>query len=262
MPTAPESAAASLPARGPVGHFLPRSWRRARVHFVPSSSANEPFGLLLGYCDRVSPRTPLRHLRAEPSAAGRHHPPTDAEIAYLVRQGDPRGATLVWDRYAGVVRGVVYRAIGPSNDIEDIVQDVFAGLFKNIGMLREPPSLRPFLVSIAIRKARSALRKRHALRWLRLSDDGTLPDMPSYDGDPRTRETVRRLYAILDELDDRGRLAFVLRHAEGYELTETAAAIGVSLATIKRALVHAEAHVYARAKEDELLCAWTEATDA
>jgi RNA polymerase sigma-70 factor (ECF subfamily) len=180
-------------------------------------------------------------------------------MAHLVRQGDPRGATLVWDRYAGLVRGVVYRAIGPCNDIEDVVQDVFAGLFKNMGILRELPSLRSFLVSIAIRKARTALRKRRARRWLHLSDDGALPDIPSHDCDQRTRETVRRLYAILDELDDRGRLAFVLRHAEGYELTETAAALRVSLATIKRALVRAEAHVYARAKDDELLCAWTEA---
>jgi RNA polymerase sigma-70 factor (ECF subfamily) len=251
--------------RAGMGRGQPTGKRRHLADFSAFFSRNEPFGPLHGYCDHVSPRTPapsLRHLRADRGADARQEPPSDAEVAYLVRQRDPRGAALVWDRYAGVVRGVVYRAIGPSNDIEDVVQDVFAGLFKNIGMLREPPSLRPFLVSIAIRKARTALRKRRARRWLRLSDDGTLPDVTSHDGDPRTRETVRRLHAILDELDDRGRLAFVLRHAEGYELTETAAALGVSLATVKRALAGAEAHVYGRARDDELLCAWTEAADA
>jgi RNA polymerase sigma-70 factor (ECF subfamily) len=54
----------------------------------------------------------------------------------------------------------------------------------------------------------------------------------------------------------------VLRHAEGYQLTEVAAAIGVSLATVKRALARAEAHVYRRAKNDDVLCAWTELRDA
>jgi RNA polymerase sigma-70 factor (ECF subfamily) len=180
-------------------------------------------------------------------------------VVQIVRERKPRGATLVWDRYAGLVRGVLYRAVGPTHDIEDLVQEVFAGFFKNLGTLREPSALRPFLVSIAMRKARTALRKRRTRRWLQLSDDGTVPEVVTHDGDPRTRHALARLYTILDELDARGRLAFVLRHAEGYELTETAAALGVSLATIKRALSRAEAHVQTRARDDDLLRGWTEA---
>ena len=181
---------------------------------------------------------------------------TDAQLAILARDRDPRAATLVWDRYAGMVRWVLYRSVGPTNDVEDLVQDTFVGFFRNIGTLRDASSLRPFLVGIALRTARSALRKRRVRKWLRLSDDGIVPEVATSDGDPRTREAVRRLYAILDELGDRERLAFVLRHAEGHELTETAAALGVSLATIKRMLSRAEEHVQSRAKGDDLLSAW------
>ena len=161
-----------------------------------------------------------------------------------------------------MVRGVLYRSVGPSHDVEDLVQDVFVGFFKNVDTLREASSLRPFLVGIALRTARSALRKRRVRKWLKLSDDGVVPEMPTNDSDPRTREAVRRLYAILDELDDRARLAFVLRHAEGHELTETAAALSVSLATVKRILSRAEDHVHSRAKQDDLLGAWTGGVDA
>jgi RNA polymerase sigma-70 factor (ECF subfamily) len=157
-----------------------------------------------------------------------------------------------------MVRGVLYRAVGPKHDVEDLVQDVFIGFFRNVGSLRDDASLRPFLVGIALRTARTALRKRRVRRWLHLTDDGMVPEVGTTDGDPRTREAVRRLYAILDELGDRERLAFVLRYGEGHELTETAAALGVSLATIKRMLSRAEAHVRARASEDDLLSAWTE----
>jgi RNA polymerase sigma-70 factor (ECF subfamily) len=160
-----------------------------------------------------------------------------------------------------MVRGVLYRSVGPSHDVEDLVQDVFVGFFRNIGTLRDASSLRPFLVGIALRTARSALRKRRVRKWLRLSDDGMVPEVATDDGDPRTREAVRRLYTILDQLDDRDRLAFVLRHAEGYELTETAAALGVSLATVKRMLSRAEEHVRSRARQDDLLGAWTEGGD-
>jgi RNA polymerase sigma-70 factor (ECF subfamily) len=184
--------------------------------------------------------------------------PSDAELVELARARDPRAATLVWDRYAHLIRGVLHRSLGPRHEVEDLMQDVFMGFFRNVGSLRDPSSLRPFLVGIALRTARTCLRKQRVRRWLRLSDDGALPDVAWAGEDPRARDAVTRLYIVLDELPDRERLAFVLRHAEGHELTETAALLGVSLATVKRMLQRAEAHVEARAREDELLCEWTE----
>jgi RNA polymerase sigma-70 factor (ECF subfamily) len=179
----------------------------------------------------------------------------------MAQQRDPRAATLVWDRYSGLVRGVLFRSVGPGHDIEDLLQEVFIGFFRNVPSLRDTSSLRPFLVGIALRTARTALRKKRVRRWLHLSDDGNVPEVASNDGDPRSREALRRLYTILDELPDRERLAFVLRHAEGHELTETAAALGVSLATVKRMLQRAEAHVQARASEDDLLREWSGGDD-
>jgi RNA polymerase sigma-70 factor (ECF subfamily) len=216
----------------------------------------------------VSPPSPARLLRiagrAAPASGTETRPgvaaegPSDAELARLARDRDRRAATLVWDRYADVVRGVLYRTMGPDRDLEDLVQDVFVGFFRNVSTLRLTSSLRPFLVGIAIRTAKTALRKRRVRRWLHLSDDGTLPEVPMDDGDPRTREAVRRLFAVLGELDDRDRLAFVLRHAEGHELTEAASALDVSLATLKRCLGRAEEYVLTRARNDDLLSAWAQ----
>jgi RNA polymerase sigma-70 factor (ECF subfamily) len=213
----------------------------------------------------VSPLAPLRLRRAPSGSASDGRPltgqPTDAELAVLARERDPRGATLIWDRYASLVRGVLHRSLGPGHEIDDLLQDVFLGFFKNVGLLREVSSVRPFLIGIATRTALTELRKRRVRRWLRLSDNGVLEDRPATDGDPHAKEAMRRLYVLLDELADRERLAFVLRHAEGYELTETATLLGVSLATVKRLLHRAETFVEARAREDDLLCAWTERTD-
>lgn len=206
---------------------------------------------------RIAGRSPSGHDHRASSPDG----PSDAELARLAKERDPRAATLVWDRYAGMIRGILFRSVGPGHDVDDLLQDVFVGFFRNVGTLRDASSLRPFLVGIALRTARTALRKKRVRRWLHLSDDGTVPEVPSHDGDPRSREALRRLYAILDELPDRERLAFVLRHAEGNELTETAAAIGVSLATVKRMLQRAEAHVQDRAKNDDLLSEWTGGDD-
>jgi RNA polymerase sigma-70 factor (ECF subfamily) len=199
-------------------------------------------------------------LRTIRTTAPANETPSDAELVRRAVARDPRAATLVWDRYATMVRGIVRRALGPDHEAEDVVQDAFIGFFKNVGALRDPSLLRPFLVGITFRTARTALRKRRVRRWLRLSDDGQLPEVSTSAGDPRARDALRCLYRILDEVDDRGRLAFLLRHVEGYELTEAAEALGVSLATLKRALAKTEAHLLERSGEDDLLGAWLEAT--
>lgn len=187
---------------------------------------------------------------------------TDSELASLAREKDPRAATLVWDRYSGLVRGVLHRSLGPGHEVEDLLQDVFVGFFKSVSSLRDVGPLKPFLVGITVRTALTELRKRRVRRWLRLTSDGTMPDVAAPDEDPRAKEALRRLYTVLDELPGRERLAFVLRHAEGHELTETAALLGVSLATIKRVLRRAEDLVESRARDDDLLCAWTERRNA
>jgi len=172
------------------------------------------------------------------------------ELVALAKARDPRAAAQIWDQYAAPVRGVLRRTIGPDAELDDLVQEVFVGFFRNVGSLRDPSALGSFLTGIAIRTARAALRKRRVRRWLHLTAAGDVPEMADASTDPRAREAVRRLYAVLDELGARERLAFVLRYGEEYELTEVAAALECSLATAKRSIAQAEAHVLARARAD------------
>ena len=169
----------------------------------------------------------------------------DAAVARALAEGQAAAAAIAWDRYSGLVRGVLRRSIGPDADVEDVVQDVFLRFFSQIGNLRDPGALRPFLIGIALHVAGSELRRRRVRRWLRLTVDGTLPDRAGGEDDGEARAALRRLYAILDRLDDDGRLVFVLRHIEGMELTEVAAALGTSLATVKRRLSKVTARVLA-----------------
>ena len=56
---------------------------------------------------------------------------------------------------------------------------------------------------------------------------------------PESRETVRRVYAILDRLAADLRIAFTLRFVERHSLAEVAALTGCSLATAKRRISRA-----------------------
>jgi RNA polymerase sigma-70 factor (ECF subfamily) len=186
----------------------------------------------------------------------------DAAVARALAEGQPAAAAIAWDRYAGLVRGLLRRSMGPDADVADAVQDVFLRFFSQIGGLRDPAALRPFLIGITLHVAGSALRRRRVRRWLRLTDDGLLPDHAAPGDDPEARAALRRLYALLDRLDDDGRLVFVLRHLEGLELTEVAAALGTSLATAKRRLAKVTARVEAMIAGDPVLAEYVRALPA
>jgi len=181
-------------------------------------------------------------------------PIDDGALARLAAEKDPRAAAALWDRYATLVRGILRRTLGPSADVEDLVQDAFIGLFRTLPGLRDPDALRSFVVGTALRVARSELRRRRVRRWLSLTSSGAMPDAAQEGAsDPEARRAVKRLYEVLDKIDDRGRMAFVLRYIEGYELTEVAEALGCSLATTKRLLVKAQERVNAIVRRDPLL---------
>jgi len=177
----------------------------------------------------------------------------DATLARSAIAGDPSAHTAIWDRYHPLVRRVLRRSIGPGNDVEDQVQEVFLRFYRNRTLLRNPAALRSFLYGITLRVASSELRSRRIRGWLRLTPDGFIDEPAAPHADAEAREAVKRFYAILDRLDTKSRLAFVLHHVEGLELLEVAGALGVSLATVKRRLARVSARVWAAAQGDRLL---------
>jgi RNA polymerase sigma-70 factor (ECF subfamily) len=200
------------------------------------------------------PERPRRRARLSPAKSATLD---DGALARLLALGDENAASALWTRYARLVRNLLRRALGASGDVEDLVQDAFVGLFRTLPGLREPEALRSFVVGTALRIARNELRRRRVRRCISYMGGFAMPDSPQQGGsDPEARRALRRLYEVLAEVDERGRLAFELRHLEGHDLAEIAGLIDCSLATTKRVLAKAEQRVRAMAKGDPLLAAY------
>jgi RNA polymerase sigma-70 factor (ECF subfamily) len=195
--------------------------------------------------------SPRRHLHLVSSDADPAQ--VDVELVSSFVRDYPGAAAAIWDRYYPFVRQVVARAMGPADEPDDLVQEVFLRLYRKLPSLREPAALRAFVLSIVTRVVKGELRTRWLRRWLRPFGDGEPPELPADDQDLEAREALQRFYAILDGLGATHRAAFVLRHVQGLELVDVAAAVGVSLATIKRWLPRISRRVLAQAERDPLL---------
>jgi RNA polymerase sigma-70 factor, ECF subfamily len=181
---------------------------------------------------------------------------TDADLVAAYLRDEEWASAAIWERFAPMVQRILYRGVGPGHDVDDLVQEAFLRLFRKLPSLRDPAALKSFVVAVTTRVLQTELRTRWLKRWLGLSDDGLVPDAAVPGADLDAREALSRFYRLLDGLAVKQRAAFILRYIEGLELTEVAAGVGVSLATIKRWLPRVSKKVYRQAERDPLLKAY------
>jgi len=180
----------------------------------------------------------------------------DATLAVAAAAGDQNAHAAIWDRYSALVRRILVRGVGAHADVEDRVQEVFIRFYRSRRLLRDPSALRSFLFGITLRVAANELRRRRMRSWIRLTPWGVLKEPEVPGADEQARQGVRRLYQILDRLDTTSRLTLVLHTIEGWDLDETATALGISPATVKRRLSRAIPRVLAAAKADSVLACY------
>ena len=182
----------------------------------------------------------------------------DPTLARAAASGDPRATSVLWDRFSPLVRRMLRRTLGPTAEVEALLQEVFLRALRQLGSLPESAQLKPFMVAVTVRVLSGELKRNRMRRLLRL-----LPSpLHAHDfsaGDPATRTALSSLYRILDELDADARLAFTLRHFEGLQLAELASAMDASLSSAKRRLARANARVQAAVSRDAAFSAYATA---
>lgn len=176
----------------------------------------------------------------------------DAEYVRAALQGDRGAHSAIVKRFLPLVRYSLSRTLsGP--DLDDHVQEVFARCFAGLGELRDPMSLRSFIIGIALRFASTERRRRRLRSWERLTVTGELPDLRVYQDDIEARQTARCVREILGRVRADSCRVLELRFVHENELTEVATHMGVSLATAKRHLSRASARVRAMALGEPVL---------
>jgi RNA polymerase sigma-70 factor (ECF subfamily) len=183
-------------------------------------------------------------------------PPQEADDATLVHRlvdEHPDAARLIWRRFAPMVHRILRRSLGPDDAVEDLAQEVFLCVFRKAPTLRDPQSLRAFVIAVTA-FAVSGERRR---RWLRrpqrweqlLIGPGELVTKQHIE----QREALRRLLLILDRITVEDRTAFALRFIQDMPLDSVATALGVSVATAKRRVSRAFRRVALRVVRDAAL---------
>lgn len=185
-------------------------------------------------------------LRAKDTQSGAG--PSDAALVLSAAAGERWAQEALYRRYTRLVNGLAFRLIPSRADADDLAQDSFVQAFQSLHRLENRDAFSSFLCSIVVRTAHKRVRRERLLTrlGLRRSEPVDLDTVISPTAPPDAQVELRTIYGILNDLPAETRIALVLRRVDGMTLGEIAEHLGKSLATVKRRVAAAEAHLKAR----------------
>jgi RNA polymerase sigma-70 factor, ECF subfamily len=159
------------------------------------------------------------------------------------RAGDLAAFELLMRQHERLVLATALRLTGNIEDAQDISQEVFLRLYKNLGKVQTAAALPSWLYRVTVNACHDLRRRKPASEPE--SSDG---DLVAGDLDPQTAltqaERKRVLEMSLRILPEKERAALVLRDLEGLSTEEVARVLGSSEATVRSQVSKARAKVH------------------
>jgi len=167
----------------------------------------------------------------------------DDKLMGMIARGEETAFSLLVSRWENAVFAFLFHMVGSAADAEDLSQDTFMKVFTQAGKYRANGRFRSWLFRIAGNKARSWLRRRKILTWIRF-------DVTRHDRNDRTRlpdqvlagkEMAVAVQAALQKIPERQRQAVVLRRYQGMSYREIAEILDTTLPAVESLLQRAAA---------------------
>ncbi len=172
------------------------------------------------------------------------HPSEDAVLLQDLQRGAPQAFERLLDQYQQPVYRFVYGLLEDPADAPDVTQEVFVKVFRKVGEFRGDADLKTWIYRIAINEASNRRRwfARHRKNEVSVdsaaegvaADADWFIDRRGTPFDLLSRAEVRiAIRKTLGEIDQRLRVAVILRDIEGLSYNEIADTLQVSLGTVK-----------------------------
>lgn len=167
------------------------------------------------------------------------HPDPDVELLRQVAAGSADALGRLYDRHAAKVYGLARRMLARLEDAEEVVQDVFAQIWRDAPRYRhERASVAGWMIMLTRTRAIDRLRARRARPDQHMAVEPSpalalIADDPDPEAIAISTRDAEQLRAALQELPAEQRSLLNLAYYEGLSHSEIAEKTGVALGTVK-----------------------------
>jgi len=150
--------------------------------------------------------------------------------------GDEKGFQMLVKKYQNRILNIVYSILGQDRESEDITQEVFIKVYKNLGSFKANSQFSTWLYRIAVNTTYDLLRKRK-----HFIIKNNVPEALEIKADkPQDilikREKEEQIRKALEKLPFKYRLAVILKDIDGLPYIEIAKVLGCSIGTVESRL--------------------------
>ena len=183
----------------------------------------------------------------------RTEPADDGELIAACIGGDKQAQRTLFRREYARVHATVYRILGSSRDVDDLVQETFIAVFRALPAFRGDSRLSTWIDRIAVRGVFHHLRTKRVASTIALDAIADVDGGGRVDEQAQARDGLRRLYAALAKRTPEARTAYALYAIDGRSINEVAEITGSTKITAKTRIWRARREVERRAAAHPVL---------
>jgi RNA polymerase sigma-70 factor, ECF subfamily len=181
----------------------------------------------------------------------------DLALAQRAADGDRAAQRELFHTLKKAVHHTLFRILGNNRELEDLIQDAFLEIFRALPSFRGDSSLSRWCQTIATRTAYLAIERRKPTSVdLEVVEDEIVDRDPDAHRVAQAKQAAKRLYAALDRIDAKQRIAFALAVIDGLSLSEVADLTDSSVVAVKTRVWRARRDLMKRAKKDPVLASY------
>jgi len=162
----------------------------------------------------------------------------DKTIIYKYLQGNEESLEFLVKKYIKPIYGFAYKNVGDASAAEDVTQEVFVKVWKNIRKFDLQKDFKPWIFQIAKNTSIDYLRKRKTVPFSRFENEHGQNILTETMADKKQNlleslDTRREFAEIMESLSKKDRQLIGMRHSQGMSFREIAKSLQQSINTIK-----------------------------
>jgi len=180
-----------------------------------------------------------------------------SDLLARCKAGERAAFRELFDLHRLEVTRLIYRMTRGSEDLEDLVQEVFVQVHKSLPNFRHEARVSTWIFRITVNVVlmhRRAARSRPSL--VQAKTEPTLTDVSGLPDDQLARRRrIEALYRLIERLSTRKRVVYVLHEIQGLPPHEIARIVGAPVLTVRTRLFYARREVLSMLRSEPALAA-------
>jgi RNA polymerase sigma-70 factor (ECF subfamily) len=152
----------------------------------------------------------------------------------IIRQfidGDSSAFQILVKRHKEKVRNIVYVTMNNSALVDDIAQEVFITVYKNLKYFRFESQFTTWLYRITVNRCKDYLRKMNVRKIFSPLEEGT--EVTEYTTPAENNDVSKIVMDAISKLPAKLRMPLVLKDIEGFSYQEIAETLKCEMGTVK-----------------------------